>query len=321
MVSSPPPEPGELRSEWWNEIPSVRIAEVAGRQHGVIALSQLRQCGVGRATLSRWVRQGRLHRIHPRVYAVGHSSLSVRGKLVAALLYAGPGAALSHVTAAAWWGLLPDLRAERLRIIHVTAPRQRRTRPGLRVHVSRSLRRELRSGLAVTPVAVALRESAQLLTGRELKRALAEADYLRLLDATEVERELGRGRSGAAALRKAIERHDPSFGRTLSPLEDVFVDLCAERGLPRPHLNVTVAGLMVDALWPAHRLVAELDGHAAHGTASALARDRRRELRLRAAGYEVVRYSWTQVTTTPHEVEADLRRSLAKGPPSRAGPS
>jgi hypothetical protein len=118
-------------------------------------------------------------------------------------------------------------------------------------------------------VAVALRESAPLLTGRELKRALAEADYLRLLDTAEVEGELGRGRPGAAALRKAIERHDPTFGRTLSPLEDVFVDLCEERGLPRPHL----------------------------------------------------RYSWTQVTDTPHKVEADLRRSLAKGPPSRAGPS
>jgi predicted transcriptional regulator of viral defense system len=61
---------------------------------------------MGDATVSRWVQAGRLHRLFPGVYAVGHRKLGDEGWLAAALLYAGKGAALSHDVAAWWWAMV-----------------------------------------------------------------------------------------------------------------------------------------------------------------------------------------------------------------------
>jgi Transcriptional regulator, AbiEi antitoxin len=56
---------------------------------GVIARWQLEQCGLSAAIISRWVAAGRLHRIHPGVYAVAHRAIPLEGRLLAAILYAG----------------------------------------------------------------------------------------------------------------------------------------------------------------------------------------------------------------------------------------
>ena len=79
-----------------------RAARVAGRQWGVIGRDQLRSSGMSAPAIVRWRSTGRLTERHPGVYAFGHDSIPVEGRLVAALLYAGEGAVLSHRTAA-WW--------------------------------------------------------------------------------------------------------------------------------------------------------------------------------------------------------------------------
>ncbi len=85
--------------------------------------------------IARWAGAGRLHRLHPGVYALGHRSLSIEGELVAALLHAGPGAALSHATAAWWWRLIDHRPLE----IELSAPGYAVSRPGLRVYHPRRL--------------------------------------------------------------------------------------------------------------------------------------------------------------------------------------
>jgi hypothetical protein len=52
-----------------------RVSEVARRQFGVIAWWQLKRLGIGDATVTRWRVAGRLHRLLPGVYAVGHRSV------------------------------------------------------------------------------------------------------------------------------------------------------------------------------------------------------------------------------------------------------
>ncbi len=87
--------------------PDALIARVAERQHGVIDLDQLRDAGLRDGAINSRVRTGRLHRLHTRVFAVGHARLTREGHWLAAVLALGDGALLSHVSAAALWGLRP----------------------------------------------------------------------------------------------------------------------------------------------------------------------------------------------------------------------
>src|SRR5215218_8421584 len=85
------------------------IAGVASRQGGVIDRAQLDALGVGRGAIRYRADEGRLRRMYEGVYAVGHEALQLRGRLVAALLVAGPGAALSHRTGAFLDRILPSM--------------------------------------------------------------------------------------------------------------------------------------------------------------------------------------------------------------------
>jgi very-short-patch-repair endonuclease/predicted transcriptional regulator of viral defense system len=281
----------------------VRLAE---RQHGVLSSTQLKVCGMSRAAISRWTGAGRLHRVHPRVYALGHGALSLWGRLWAALLYAGPGAAFSHTTAAWVWSLI-DAEPKR---IHLTVPGRRRSLPEVRVHHSRRTEVTECRSLPVTSVARTLVDVGSMLTPRQLRRAIAEADYRSLLDPRDLERVLGRGRPGSKAMRAALRSHMPQLAQTLSVLEERFLALCESARLPLPEVNAKVGRMRVDALWRNQRVVVELDGAAAHGGWAAIKRDRQREMALREMGFQVVRYSWEQVTGRPETVAADLRRLL-----------
>jgi len=285
----------------------VRLAEVAARQWGVVSVGQLADLGLGSSVVSDWVREHRLHRIHPGVYAVGHSALGVEGRLAAALFYAGPGAVLFGVTAAYWWGML---RGEPQRM-HVAVPGRRRSLPSVRVREQRQFERVWHKRLPLTPPAQTLLEIAAQVRMMELRRALAEAEYQRLVTLDEVGGVLGRGKPGSAALRVAMECHNPRLARTKSKLEDLLIAVCERYAVTLPDgVNVVVVGWLVDAVWYGRRVVVELDGYAAHSTPARLERDHRRDLDLRAAGFVVLRYTWHQLMHEPERVVADLRRAL-----------
>ena len=67
----------------------------------------------------------------------------------------------------------------------------------------------------------------------------------------------------------------------------------------------------VDALFPAERLIVELDGHRVHGTARNFQSDRRRDAVLAALDFQTLRYTWHRVQREPAVVAAELRRVLA----------
>ncbi len=83
-------------------------AELARNQFGRVSRAQLRELGIADGTISPWLAGGYLHRVLPRVYAVGHQAPAIEADLAAALLYAGPKAALSHASAAWWLGLVSE---------------------------------------------------------------------------------------------------------------------------------------------------------------------------------------------------------------------
>jgi hypothetical protein len=79
-----------------------RVMRIADLQWGRISRRQLHDVGASQGRIARWVRDGYLRQVLPHVYALGHIADSVEADLIAAILYAGPGAMLSHATAL-WW--------------------------------------------------------------------------------------------------------------------------------------------------------------------------------------------------------------------------
>jgi very-short-patch-repair endonuclease len=217
---------------------------------------------------------------------------------------------LSHRSAAALWGFRPTNRVR----TDVTAPRSRKGPSDLDVHRSRRLADEevtIHDGIPVTTVARTLVDLADLLPLDALSRALHEAEVLRLLDVAAIERSMN-GRRGVPKLRAILT--DPGH-HTRSELESRFAALCHRERLPLPRLNafVRIGDQLreVDALWPRHRVIAELDGAAVHLTRRAFETDRAKDLTLAAEGYLVVRITWRQLTRESHLIADGLRRLLA----------
>src|SRR4051794_35211666 len=86
----------------------LRIADLARDQHGVVSRRNLYEIGLTRDAIRHRLAGGRLHRLYWGVYAVGHTVLTREGHWIAAVLAAGPGAVLSHRSAAALWGIRPS---------------------------------------------------------------------------------------------------------------------------------------------------------------------------------------------------------------------
>jgi very-short-patch-repair endonuclease len=261
--------------------------------------------------IDAWVARERLHVVHRSVYAIGHEPLTGRGRLMAAVLASGPEAVVSHRTAAWLWDVLPDHRST----IDVTAARHRRGQRGITLHRSKldEADRAAVEGIPVTSLARTLLDVAEVIPPRRLARAVEEAERRRLLDLTAVHDVIARGigRRGVGRLRKAIVAYRPA-PFTRSELERRFTDLVRHAGLPLPSQNVYLHGFEVDAVWESHRLVVELDGYDYHRTRAAFERDRKRDARLHAEGWTVLRFSWRQIMYAPETVVAALRTTLTQ---------
>ena len=291
------------------------IAELADRQHGVVARRQLVALDVGRGAIEKHLSRGSLIPLHRGVFAVGHRQLRIEGRWLAAVLAAGPGAVLSHRDAAALHGMRKPPESRK---VSVTTSSAARAIPGLSLYRRRVLTEEDRTVVRVIPVtspARTLVDLAPMLTAGQLQSTLGEADRKGLLDVAAVERALARVKSrhgqGHRRLRDALGAH-AQYGAVLarSWLEERFLDLVLTAGLPGPLLNAPAAGFEVDALWPDHGVIVELDGWADHKERAAAARDRDKTNRLQVAGYVVLRFLHGDVVGDPERVVSALRGAL-----------
>jgi len=288
------------------------LAALARRQHGVVSHCQLEGLGFGGKAIQYRVSIGRLHRVHEGVYAVGHRRLTGHGRWMAAVLSCGPGAVLSHQSAAALW----DIRRTSSPLVHVTVPvRSGRRRPGIVIHRVRGLHPDdvtVHEGIPVTSVARALLDCAENLRPRELERAFEESERRRVLDVRAVETLMKRspGRRGLRPLGALLKQQNGPPPVTRSELERLFLDFCADAGLPRPTVNATVEGHEVDMVWTKKKLIVELDSRAYHRTRAAFERDRRRDAKLQMAGFRVIRVTYRWLTEDPTRLAQTLRALL-----------
>lgn len=293
-------------------------AEVVGlaeRQHGVVGREQLLGLGLGRDAIGHRIRSGRLHRLHPGVYAVGHRVISTRGRWMAAVLASGPEAVLSHRSAAALWGI----RSNHSGPIDTTSPRKTKSRGSIRRHEGRLPPDEvtIHDGIPITTVPRTIFDLAAI-QPQAVEPALRQAEYLRLYDSLSLLDLLDRypGHRGNRAVRAALARLKETPGRTRSTLEERFVAFLDRYDLPRPHFNdwLTVGPdrFQADCLWPDQRLIVELDSWSAHGTRTAFRTDKARDRKLAVAGYTTTRIAWSQLDDEPAAIASDLRVLLGE---------
>jgi very-short-patch-repair endonuclease len=266
--------------------------------------------GMTARSVQRRLDGGRLHVLHRGVYAVGHRVLSAKGRWMAAVLAGGPDAVLSHRSAAALWNIRPTARAR----TDVTVGRNRRPRRGIEFHRIQlpDDEKTTHEGIPVTIVARTLIDLAKVLDRARLEKALAQAEIQRLHTGLPLNAAVQRHatRPGVKKLTAAIAKTTWAENITRSELEDRFLAFLDAHNLRRPETNVLIEGLEVDCVWRDKRVIVELDGRATHGTRQAFERDRERDRILQAAGWRVIRITWTQLHLQPAAVRRDLRKLL-----------
>ena len=295
---------------------SDELRDLAEQQRGILTSQQLRCCGVSRNTISSKLRLGRWQRIHRGVYATFTGEPGRLAVLWAAALSAGPGAVLSHQTAAELAGL-STVPSE---LIHVTVPSHRRVRwtPGIVIHFSVR--------------ALEARHPAKLPPQTRIEETVLDlVDAARTIDVAGawLTRGLGSRLTTQAKLRQALKlrariRWRSELTELLTPdaaglhsiLERRYQhDVEPPHGLPRASRQVQFRNgdhnEYRDVLYEAYRTAVELDGDATHA-GDARWWDIQRDNAAAATGIVTLRYGWFDVTQTPCRVAAELARVLAE---------
>jgi hypothetical protein len=144
---------------------------------------------------------------------------------------------------------------------------------------------------------------------------LDQAEMLRLTDVPVLEAlaRASTGHPGSSPLVDALAGHEPGTTLTRSELEERFLALCPDAGLPRPLCNHRVVGAEVDFVFPDHRLLVETDSWRWHRSRKQFEIDRRRDAVHAAAGWRTLRFTHERITHHPGEVAATVRVVLAAG--------
>lgn len=236
--------------------------------------------------------------------------------LWAAVLYAGPGAMLSHRTAAELTGLADSPRE----LVHVTVPADRRVsrEPGIVIHLSTRARDIVHP--ARLPPQTRIEETV-----------LDLVDGARKIDDAVgwVTRGLGRRLTTQARLRDALgerprlrwrreltELLSPDAAGLLSVLERRY-----DRGVARPH-GLPAGARQVrarrgdrteyrDVLYEQYATCVELDGQLAH-PAEERWREIRRDNAVAADGGVTLRYGWLDLTVWSCQTAAEVDRVLRR---------
>jgi very-short-patch-repair endonuclease len=293
-----------------------QLRALADLQLGVVSRGQLLSAGVSDDVIGVRVSRGRWQRLYPGVYALFSGDPGREAELWAAVLYAGPGATLSHQTSAELQGLTDAPGA----LIHLTVPVARRVRrtAGLAIHLSARIDESIHP--ARTPPQTRIEETildlwqgawtideAVSWVTRGIGRRLTTQDKLR---------EALTSRSRMPRRRTLTELLSPDLAGVHSVLEYRYVrDVERPHGFPPARRQAMVHrdghNEYLDLLYEEQQTVVELDGRIAH-PGDAHWRDIRRDNATTVGGRATLRYGWLPVSTAPCQVAAEVGQMLAR---------
>jgi hypothetical protein len=279
------------------------------KQHGVVARSQLAALGLGPEAIRHRLRNGRLHRLMPGVYAVGRPEVGDLGRWMAAVLACAPDALLSHRSAAALLGIRKPWRGP----IEVVIPAHLRKRQSdIRAYRRSGVEaeREIRANIPVTSPAATLVDLTSCLPIGQTEAAINEADHHDLIDPETLREEIDElsPRPGLRLLRDLLDASTHVL--TTTELERRFLPLALEAGLPLPEGQSQLGPHRVDFHWPALDLIVETDSLRYHRTPFKQAADKRRDNANARSGLITLHFTHGQVDHDPHYVRGELRDTV-----------
>ncbi len=296
-----------------------RLLEPVFRTHHHLVTPALAsEVGVHRNELARLLRTLELEPVEPRVYRRADAPSSWEGRLLAIILSRRTPAVASHRAGARLLEVDTYERAP----LELTVPSKRGfSHPEAIIHESRDLPYippvEI-AGIPCTPprrlavdIGAVVGETAYATVIRQLRRdhgvSLKQLAAVLALHSRH-------GRDGCGPLRHYLERYYGVDGIPDTTLEQTALDLILDHHLPVPLCQFVVelpggGYYRLDFAYPDIRLAVEIDGPH-HRLPEVIARDLRRDTRLRALGWEVLRLPEEVVVYTPAAAVVRLRRAL-----------
>lgn len=290
------------------------LEALAAAQYGVISRRQAIQAGLSSHAIDRRIAAGRWIVVHAGVYRFGAAPETWESRVMAAQLWAGDDALLSHRTAAAIW----QLEGIPAQIMEVTIPGSKKT-AGVEVHRIRGSRTPSRSlnGFRVTGVERTLLDLCSVLPPRQCGKGLDDALRRRITTLDRLRRmcDESPGRSGCRTLRQLLALRDDRDGRTASQLETrllrILKRIREERFVPQYRVDVSGHTYYIDFAFPQQKVGVE--GHSIkwHLGEEQFKSDVRRDRRLSLLGWTILYFCRDDVWFDPQGVEADVREALA----------
>lgn len=274
------------------------IARIAARQHGVFTRAQASGAGATHAMIQHRVAMGRWALVARGVYRLAGVPVTWSQRALAACLIAGPGAVVSHRSAAVLWSI-SGFRPGRL---DITVPVGRGNRNALATVHRADVKGVRRDGVPVTTVARTLHDLTGVVGGDVLEEAVDDALCRRLVLLDELQGQRSR------VLRAVLEAwNGDALPAGVAEMRVVRELLAA--GLPQPvrQYEIRAGGQFVarvDLAYPEHRLALELDGFRWHAGRGPFRSDRLRRNRVEAAG-------WRLLEAAPEDI-AELVRTAAE---------
>lgn len=286
---------------------------MAARQLGLFTRAQAMECGYSAFQIRRRLRAGDWQHVCGAV-------LAFRGRQVTAPVWAAaahlavPGSVIAGPSAALWYNLPTGTTTRWLWV----GPSGRSSLTGTTL---------LRDPLEPEDVRIAdgMRITCPARTVVDCMRVLPDTDALRLMD-----RALQRGWISVGELKRRVReragRHGTprlarfvgaATGGSRSAAERTMVRLLRSAGITgwSANLGITDANGLIgygDIVFPALRLVIEIDGLAFHSDPTRFQRDRSRQNRLVTAGWTVLRFTWADLRDRPTGVIAEIRAAVAR---------
>jgi hypothetical protein len=293
---------------------------------GIVTTAELAAAGWRQDQVRASTKRGDLMTVRRGVYADGNHGRKLLtfgdGKqllgVAAAAALAGPGAVVSHQSAAYLHKI--DLVGRRNSAVHLTRPPGTGWRgpAGVRQHCAALPPDHVTDilGLAVTTGARTAVDLARTLTFRAGVVAADSALHQRLASKDELLAVLSACTRwpGSGTAADVIAFAD---GRSESPLESIARVVFRDCGLPPPELQALIGiaddVARVDFYWEQYLTIVEVDGAIKYNDPLRARAQLARDSWLRSLGYEVVHFTWEEITTMPELVAIKIREAFRRG--------